>query len=913
MFGFEKVQGMRLLSFFHDGVPENCVGMVWATPSGILRYFVHSPMGIPTYGYDVCESDGRFMWLADKGGKYLMTEEEAKTRGDRWRGGNEQQHQQQQRVNLVLCRMTPKVFTQQLVNSSGGESAAILSDGTFAPYADVRHVYEKQDQIPARPTLSTFLRRKGRVTKYNQFPEMNISVDEVVMQRLIRQLPKKTNSMSTANAAGRAPLLTNGVPWGVLLTPKQELRLQPFQRGNYTLNFTVVAETTMDINFQAFNALMDSALLDHPSVRKTSTEAAGILAGMPVITLKAFDNTVRLHMNPFRGADEREKYATCGAWAKPQSVKQRWNVIRDVGRIHSTYKTDSGGTVLCCAFQATVFLMEENQPVVISRQEEDADFRVVCTTWRLVAAEEKREVAPASIRACSVLSPYALFMMRRRLGLIMEHEAACDYSVVSWKNAPPTLDVGDADSAKQSLLRHQQGVKEEMQSPGAAILSGASLNSFLRHMGQYTVLCGLLIGHPEDGTGWGFIADVAEMLHVSDTERQCVYPYPAVHRKLLYRTCAGPTVAPSNEYRTSIVSDGAVRICLSASQISIVREPMEVPGNFACDFSPQFLRFHGEAPVLDLDTVRLQYDTFFSSPKVAVPFRMVDGGSRMTAGDTFTVISGIFRTCFFRVIEVGGEEKRALRIMPMEQTLKVFPNDLPQGDEIYSVTLAMVRITVFGKVEIISGGKNYRSDCAFATTDNNIQLKFMVRTNVEGEITRIAWFNDEMKTAPPSSGNNGGAIGRYRLGSVDAMRIHDSQAVLPSFVEGNSFLSTTTVTCVSDTLLQFQPGVAEKAGADSMILDMDRDVYLGLIESQTGPVFCRWKPRPCADGYDVIPEVTIVHRSHGDHIVFSKGEDEDLKGTLLRSQFSPAGFGCGVRATHEWTNHLNAKASGWIH
>ena len=186
MFGFKETQGMRLVSFFQDHVPEGCVGMVWSTLSGATRYYIFSSSGVPSYGFKVCEMNGKFVWMD---GMTIYTEEEAMKRSGC-------AHADCSMENLILCTSTRPLWTQQ-ISSTSKETAVTLSDGTFVPYAQIRYVKESQDQIPTLPNITSYLKRNMPIHRYNQFSSMNVSLDESVMNRIKRQLPKKSQSMLT--------------------------------------------------------------------------------------------------------------------------------------------------------------------------------------------------------------------------------------------------------------------------------------------------------------------------------------------------------------------------------------------------------------------------------------------------------------------------------------------------------------------------------------------------------------------------------------------------------------------------------------------------------------------------------------------------------------------------------------------
>ena len=384
MFGLQALTGMRIISFYTNRVPENCTGIVLATPSGATRYYVFSPTPIPTYGHQVVEDEARIRWMD---GFRMMTEQEARANP----GRGKQSH-----VNVVMCRLTMPLITQQISFCSKG-SAITLADGTFVPNSKHVEVLERQVQIPQRESLATFLKsKKALIEEYNQFPNVNASMDDIVMKNIRLTLPKKAYSFPTSKEgdkdAAMAAIATtkytravhkSGVPWGVDLTGGNEIHLYPKKIGFHQLDFTVVA-TCSSLNFAAMNTLMDALYVPHSSIRATATEAACLMGDFPVIRLSAYDSVTELNMHPFRGADRNAKYSTSNAWVSPKPVAKRFGIINSISRIHGV-TTNGGMSVVCCHFRALVSLLESGHAVKIACHA-TSGHDVVCTAWKLTPA-----------------------------------------------------------------------------------------------------------------------------------------------------------------------------------------------------------------------------------------------------------------------------------------------------------------------------------------------------------------------------------------------------------------------------------------------------------------------------------------------------------------------------------------------
>ena len=285
--------------------------------------------------------------------------------------------------------------------------------------------------------------------------------------------------------------------------------------------------------------------------------------------------------------------------------------------------------------------MEDDQPVIICNNNDD-DYRVVCTTWRLLPSAPSGK--HTEINPQDIFSTDNLNLLQRRHTYILKKELGVDTKTLSWKNSPPTLDIEDVESAKQALRSYKKTVRREEASENV-LKAGMSINRVWRghiHCG----ICASLIQGNADAKGWGFVSEISNLIYAGETEYQSIFPHTKAGQ-LVFKSCKGPVLSQSTVFKTSIVSKEALKIVTALSEgIPHTQPPPD--DRAPQSFSHLFLQFHGTGPILDIESVRKKYADVFSLPSVVVPFRLHSRGKHMNVNDSFTVISGIGRVCVFR-------------------------------------------------------------------------------------------------------------------------------------------------------------------------------------------------------------------------------------------------------------------------
>ena len=465
------------------------------------------------------------------------------------------------------------------------------------------------------------------------------------------------------------------------------------------------------------------------------------------------------------------------------------------------------------------------------------------------------------------------------------------------------MDISDEKECRKALGVYRATVKNELETLETGTVIGPADLVFdrpTRSMFQGSLCKAMLIGKVDEESGWGFVTGTTGMLEVNDTTLRGSYPHKHFMNgktELVFRSCAGPVLSQSVHFTTSIVCENFLEVKVATQPFPLTQFPAYTTVLGTLKFSDEFINLHGTGPIANLESIKRMYPKYFPAPAITVPLKMVNAGANWHVHDRFLVTTGVGRVIFGRVVAVD-KNGAIVRWMTDEVTLKVF-QDLGEGD-----IIASIRVTRRGTLEIINPGKGYAEDSAFATTDNNVQLKFFVKTK-QRRINNISWYNPEFENLRRDEYEQ-----RYSL--YECIPVEAPGVKPPVFSEGNTLLLEDKVLCQSDALFMFQAEPMEKATAESKILYHEKDQYLGYLKTRNPPnVVCRWRPEEYGE-FELMPRVTIVHPSHGKHIVDDTMDDDTMiDGAVVRAEYEPPlGHGTGGEE-HEWTNYLNFKSSGW--